>query len=1512
MSSHRPRVVETRRLVAASTSSDLSLPRVRSGQRDESESTPAAALKRSSAISNSSSGRRSSASGDYTSRQNQSRPSALPRSTSSSSQSRLSYIASTRPKPTYAGKSPPLQTLAPNSSKTGIPRLDISRAFSSTGPVSQYQSQTMPAMDFEEDTVLGIALPSTSSTYPPTNLPPQLIPELQALAASTSRLTNPASSSIGSISSPSTQFTTSSSPFSASTAATTPISWSSASPNVSQLAHSTSNKRTNTIPVPANVKTRTHKLPAVKETLPSSSFSRVNLPTDSERRSRRTKKSDDLVQEAVPPPRSSSLKRSRSRSDSVTASKGENQPPGRLEIPEFPPPPNASSVSRGERHTKKEKPHVSKGHSRLQEAINSGPRGDTIKALPQAPEQLQPASSAQPQQQPRQLLESATIAPSSHRRFPSLSRRHIRGASSSENEVDKQSARSRLAKFSRLALFGRSKPISKEEVQPITGQPRKGPAAGTGHEGYGKFSRRGRKPSVSSSAGATDSETSVASLSRKPVEKRRSRVSSNSRDQSDLDEFAAPRAKPVVIMGGSLRGRAHPFPPVPVNPQLSDVSLSTMSSGDSFPAHTRLVSPRRERFPPDEEEARPTLAERRSQKSLKNEEPFRFPEPIETQDLTATPCLDSRNTTQSSEVPTPASAMYRIDPNMLDKQRSKSKKLKWNIFRRKDSISETAEESADRPRTRAGVVVNVAPAPAVRQVPYYTLIGTESETPTTMTINQFLQEAAESPEKEEEISIGFSDDEVYENPYIFRESMLLPSARHTPPSIPAPASLQARPRVPQIVSPVREEEAESNEQIEEEPQAQTVRRQPRLAQVGRIPKVVPTRQQSQPSVEAAHNPPTVSEAWKNLSVTAKASRDEPPRLRTRNVSVRTAREPTSSKAIPEAHRSSTDRPTRSASVEPEFLHFPERNSDFTTSSDSTGIISIMGPPSIYLAPATKRQTTHHDDEVWKEYDDFMDDIMSPISQPQKSTPKIRIGKTNDKAPRTPAPISSIRDVAAPRGLAILPGPPANAAVQSNNYLTAPEMGFSPSLRGMESSEEIRLRRSRIAAALHTSIAPSSPFSMRDFLDEYGRPVSKTSDRLSGSSAPSTPPIQAVAPLRPQLLREQSAAREYESAAHLEEIERAHNPTKHSDRAYASLMVSRWLSFGRVLFSPAHNELATNPERHVLVIDGLGSEDWSIYCAVTYQNERAYVHDLKERKAGKSQPRRPSGAADTVPPNHRRAELNNFTDRFPFPPGFFSAIVVRFPPAMPDSKLKNIISECRRTLAPGGYLELMVLDIDIVNMGVQTRRAIKELKIKMTTADRNVSLKPIIDNVQTVLGSNGFSNLSKCIVGVPVVGKPAKSLDSSSESRSSAGSAANVPGSAQRLGHARTTSAGPRPYGSNDFSQKHTTNFSLNDLVADHSENADAKIGRVVSRTARSWWQHCFEAALIADGRGEKSIFSNKEVLSECKTRAANFKLLIAYTQKPMGTELSGKRRTVSEPMVPTLATAGVGVPRNRI
>ena len=207
---------------------------------------------------------------------------------------------------------------------------------------------------------------------------------------------------------------------------------------------------------------------------------------------------------------------------------------------------------------------------------------------------------------------------------------------------------------------------------------------------------------------------------------------------------------------------------------------------------------------------------------------------------------------------------------------------------------------------------------------------------------------------------------------------------------------------------------------------------------------------------------------------------------------------------------------------------------------------------------------------------------------------------------------------------------------------APPMLFPPPLLSSDklTDEEIRLRRSRIVSALHSSLDPSSPFSMREFLQDYGArgPESlAVAERLSGSTGPGYAGI--ATPTSAVFVDGLRHEHTHDENAHsLDTAERARDPVKQSDLHYASLEVARWLSFGRVLFSPAHEEVQTLPDRNVLVIDGLGNEDWSIYCAVTYERERAVVYDLKEdSNSGLSQTSRDS---THTPVNHRRRAVQS--------------------------------------------------------------------------------------------------------------------------------------------------------------------------------------------------------------------------------------------------------------------------------
>lgn len=255
------------------------------------------------------------------------------------------------------------------------------------------------------------------------------------------------------------------------------------------------------------------------------------------------------------------------------------------------------------------------------------------------------------------------------------------------------------------------------------------------------------------------------------------------------------------------------------------------------------------------------------------------------------------------------------------------------------------------------------------------------------------------------------------------------------------------------------------------------------------------------------------------------------------------------------------------------------------------------------------------------------------------------------------------------------------------------------------------------------------------------------------------------------------------------------------------------------------------------------------------------------------------------PNYRHLELSSLTEKFPFPSSFFAAVVVRFPAAMSDSSLKMAFSECKRVLVPGGYVELGVLDLDLVNMGTVARHAVRDLKARMIGADPEVSLKPAGDNIQDMLGERGFENLSRCVVSMPVAGEVATSSSSGSvSSRSSRTSYSHK---------AREAEAGggwhmPCSNRSEPKLQREA-NFSPSD--------SDEKITKMVAKVGRWWYTRTYEWAVLPDGDMRCSIWSDKELLRECKAKGSGLKLLIAYAQKPI--EL--KRRTLSEPIKPTAA-----------
>jgi SAM-dependent methyltransferase len=270
-------------------------------------------------------------------------------------------------------------------------------------------------------------------------------------------------------------------------------------------------------------------------------------------------------------------------------------------------------------------------------------------------------------------------------------------------------------------------------------------------------------------------------------------------------------------------------------------------------------------------------------------------------------------------------------------------------------------------------------------------------------------------------------------------------------------------------------------------------------------------------------------------------------------------------------------------------------------------------------------------------------------------------------------------------------------------------------------------------------------------------------------------------------------------------------------------------------------------------------DWSYYCALTYPG--ATVFNLDPSPSETPEPSE-AGAFSSLP-NHRHVHHPDISHPFPFPKGFFNAVVFRFPVAISEAAYRFIVYECKRVLRPGGFLEISVLDLDMMNMGNRARRAVRNLKLRMQATDSSVSLKPVSDNIQRLLGRRGFENLNRCMVGVPAAGAIPSSRDNSIENGS-------------------------------EGSKVNRKSVSFSDLLSNsekgqNSENDDESITKMVAKVGRWWYSRCYETSVLPEGDVTQSIWADEALLRECEKWQTSFRLLLCYAQKPTITP----RRTIS-------------------
>ncbi|OJD36943.1 uncharacterized protein BKCO1_900030 [Diplodia corticola] len=1029
---------------------------------------------------------------------------------------------------------------------------------------------------------------------------------------------------------------------------------------------------------------------------------------------------------------------------------------------------------------------------------------------------------------------------------------------------------------------------------------RKGPMAGTGHEGYGKYGiGRGRSTSatsVASSYGRSNSQDSVASNSAaRPSASRKSSMKS----EPEMDGFLRDRLNPKI-----LRGEGSATSSVGANSE-ADLSATSLGSTKERPGagsrndSTVSVS---HSGRPSADNNKPTLL------PSALADPGRGTSPFRVGGLPGTIRRPSSSDSNLSVNLFPSTSQYGTGPaqsygqtsasgdlarpkpeNKLKKKKEPESKpaKRWNFFQRAHSTPKHEPKPQTPPVQQMPPAIS-GPIPS-RAVAHYALDDAQDEVDL-----DYLERLMEEAERLGYESSGSRPPSLYRGSSVSSRkhgnSILLPS----PPvfsrpfaEIPRPASPKVflrnaehpevkEPRSVPVVTPIDAQRAQPTPPVAPPKEAkpeQKVEREPilpsrpsRLPQVGRIPQVISTRDRnrnlsinsfSRPFVPALPSPATATfpeQVSQDVSLeSARSKKQDRP-------AAETVLPPFARDAMPQPlFAGPVATPNENMHAAPEFFAFPPRKYSELSYTSSSGNSSF--PPSTAVIPAPNSPPM--EDEVWNEYDDLIDEVLS--------SPESRGTKRRDGPVRRRSLASTALQEQRPLQLG-----------DAGDRTTVFEEDISPrtSVQFRNSTAaSVHLRRSRLLAAFQSLATPSSAGTTSDFpSDEAGRDISLAdphtgrfslpSMRLSMSSVqqePVQPVVEGPAEQEAEIQQANVHQAETEPAkrVHFRDsrlIEVAENTKEGAvsmaELRHGALMVSKWLSFGRVLFSPAHFELKNSVEDRILVLDGLG-QDWSYYCALTYPTAQVYyISPTPANSSAQSGPVSPA-------PNHRQIHHPDLLAPFPFPKGFFAAVVFRFPTAAPEHVYRSAISECKRVLRPGGHLEVSVVDLDLVNMGNRARRAVRDLKMRMQSTDPEVCLMNASDAFQRLIGRRGFENLSRCIVGVPTAGKMPKSVDLTNQTGSSNPSTNGMPTQAQ-FGECTATSGKER--------------------------FADDDMAKMVARVGRWWYSRCYESMVLQpDDDPSQKIWSDETLRHECEKRHTSFRLLICYAQKPTVT----RRRTVS-------------------
>lgn len=1059
----------------------------------------------------------------------------------------------------------------------------------------------------------------------------------------------------------------------------------------------------------------------------------------------------------------------------------------------------------------------------------------------------------------------------------------------------------------RFPLFGRRNKTAPAAPAAATEkkdrQPRKGPAAGTGHEGYGRLGQVRRRSSNLTSAlrvipGTMSSQESLAS-------------------NQPSDPFLAERMNPVVIAGGEIihnrnvssdlsrtesnQSMALPRPSFASSRNNSEASLSSQEARHTLwpSALPRGATPPssvgHRRMPSDSSDSdvltmRSTLAFRRSSQRLDKADQTgaRLPKPINVRAGVVTPSINSHDTALMSDDST-FSSRRPIAATKNDSEMKAAKKLtkrprsprKWNIFGRSENKPANKKKQTDGGAQVSATVKVVEKQPMA----FYTMIDTP-------------------PEEED----GFADVED-----VLREAR---DPRRPSPTVPVPSTSERRP----ALSRNQSQEPESAAVKAKQPAAkQTAKTIPVSTSTTRNPKTLPTQSSRPTQARAASKPPSAARPSRlpqvgripkvNLNTRAeppppspmslsfsrpfnRASLQLPSPITTQPPAsefIAKGPSPTqlSSPAKESRHEMYKAPTTEENPSQKEFIVFPPRKDSegtSTTESSCSGILSYSDATAVVPEPNAPLA----EDEVWDEYNDLLEDD-APRGHPSVSSSLgkpfhlemwgRRLAKESGQPLETP----------------IVPG---HMAADMSAHLDAAESECETEFE-TEEQVEVEVEPAATASSVYSSGmtakinevleavgAPKSPLSVGEFVSGYGSRTNSVE-----MSHPQSHRVSTASSQRARLLRDSHTSSSSQGSDDNSAVAQV-------NLRVGSMTVSKWLTFGHVLFSPVRDELVPvvgSLKRHsILVIDGLGNDDWSFYAAETYP--AAEFFNLSPRAPLSSEQQSSHSSFPLSPPNHHQIQYKSHADKLPFGPQTFTCVVYRFPTAAPESHYRTMINEARRVLKPGGYIELSILDVDMNNMGSHARRAVRRLKERVHIRAPDISLASSSDLLLRLLGRKGFADIKTCRVGVPLASTIAASPvvaagGRSSNSNSSSGVGVSVGGAesattscSSRAGtsasSSRSSATATAPTAATRRKRGKVETRSLAELMSAEGPGADESITKMVAKVGRWWYDRCYESVALESGG--KSMWGDQALLAECEEWRTSLKLMVCHARIPDG------------------------------